>query len=301
VFDVILERTGRWATNHRWAVVITWIILAAAVTLLAPSIDSVVSSDTRDLLPSNAPYLQAEEVLKSRFPAQYSDGTTVIATETTRLNIHDEAPWSYLDKLTQWLQSADAPRNITTVLSPVSTMPLMGDAMLAKDGHLALILIEFNTDTTAPATIDALRSIENYLDQNAVEGVKSYLTGTPPIIDSYSGVALGVSSMESRCVRRAAPARFIARRWSVHPADGRCIAYLIPRTRRLPRQIRVTISPHLELLIVILLAPGRTTAWRDQPLPRGTYRRRQRRRQPSEHCAAWARPSPAAPGRHRRS
>ncbi len=262
MFDVILERTGRWATNHRWAVVIFWIILAAAVTLLAPNIDSVVSSDTRDLLPSNAPYQQAEDVLKSRFPAQYSDGTTVIATETTRLNIHDAAPWNYLDKLTKWLQSADAPRNITTVLSPVSAMPLMGDAMIAKDGHLALILIEFNTDTTDKATIDALRSIENYLSRNAVEGVTSYVTGTPPIIDSYTGAAFeSVSSTLGITIVFVVLLLLLVYRSPISPfipLIAVAVAYLI--TRGLVGflgKYAMTISSYTsELLIVILFGAG---------------------------------------------
>jgi RND superfamily putative drug exporter len=262
VFDSILERTGRWATHHRWAVVIFWLVLAASVTLLAPNIDSVVTSDTRDLLPTNAPYQQAEDVLKSRFPAQYSDGTTVIATETTDLNIRDAAPWNYLDKLTKWLHSADAPRNITTVLSPVSSMPLMSDAMIAKDGHLALILVDFNTDTTDPATVDALRSIDNYLTQNAVEGVKSYVTGTPPIIDSYTGAAFSsVGSTLGITIVFVVLLLLLVYRSPISPLIpliAVAVSYLITRglVGFLGKYVMTVSSFTNELLIVILFGAG---------------------------------------------
>jgi RND superfamily putative drug exporter len=190
VFDMLFEQAGRVAARYRWIVVAVWLILTVVITVLAPNIDSVASSDTRDLLPANAPFQQAGARLNEYFPGEISLGSAVIVVETTGQTIHEAANWNYLVALTKWLQSSDAPRNITKVVSPASTIPLLADAMIAKDGHLALIQVNFSSNTHDTATMDALRALDEHLAKNTPDGVKAYLTGTAPIVDSYTTAAL---------------------------------------------------------------------------------------------------------------
>ncbi len=68
---MFFERIGRFATRYRIPIIIAWIAAAVIVTLVAPNIEDVASSDTADFLPSNAPYEHAEEVYKSYVSQRY--------------------------------------------------------------------------------------------------------------------------------------------------------------------------------------------------------------------------------------
>ena len=65
----MFEPIGRFATRYRRPIIAVWIALAAIITLAAPHIDDVASSDQADFLPSNAPFIAADQVFKDAFPA----------------------------------------------------------------------------------------------------------------------------------------------------------------------------------------------------------------------------------------
>ncbi len=260
--DTIFDRVGRVAARYRWLIIAVWILLTVVITLLAPSLEKVVSSDTRDFLPASAPFQRAGEILKHTFPDQAAAGSAVIAVETADQDVHQDTVWSYLVTLTQWLQSADAPHNIKQVLSPVSSVPLLADVLISKDQHLALLEIEFNTNTSDPATVAALRSFDDYLAQHTPAGVKAYVTGTAPIIDSYTSATMAsVASTLGITVILVVLILLLVYRSPVSPLIPLftvALSYLITRGLvALMGKYFITISSFTnEMLIVILFGAG---------------------------------------------
>jgi RND superfamily putative drug exporter len=184
--EQFFEKMGQFATRYRWLVIIAWLALAVVITLAAPSIEEATTSDVGDLLPVDAPYARAEAILKETFPDLDTAGTAVIVLETPGLNIRDAAPWTYLTELTNWLKSdAALSGNVTEVLSPAGGIPLMADMMVSKDNELALITLHFNADPQNAATVASLHHIRQHLAENKLDGVKTYLTGSGPIITGY--------------------------------------------------------------------------------------------------------------------
>ena len=78
---MFFEWIGRIATRYRIPIIIGWIAAAVIVTLLAPNINDVASSDTADFLPRNAPYKHAEQVYEATFPNDTSTSSTVIVID----------------------------------------------------------------------------------------------------------------------------------------------------------------------------------------------------------------------------
>ncbi len=185
----MFQKIGNISTRLRWPIVIGWIALAIAITLLAPNIDDVASSDASDFIPANAPFRKAYEVLKETFPDEYAESNVVIVVEMPGGTVRDEAVWAYMTELTEWLQSDDAPDVISDVLSPASGVSLMADAMISDDGEMGIILINLSTDPHVTQTEEAVAAIRQHATANAPEGINVYLTGDAPIILGYTEAA----------------------------------------------------------------------------------------------------------------
>ncbi len=65
---MIFEFLGRFATRYRYPIILAWIAAAIIVTLTAPKLEDVVSSDLVDFLPKDAPYQQASALYERVFP-----------------------------------------------------------------------------------------------------------------------------------------------------------------------------------------------------------------------------------------
>jgi RND superfamily putative drug exporter len=51
---------GHWVARYRFLVIAIWIIAAVVLTLLAPGLNEVSSSDQSDFLPEDAPFVHAQ-------------------------------------------------------------------------------------------------------------------------------------------------------------------------------------------------------------------------------------------------
>ncbi len=78
---MIFERIGHIATRYRIPIIIAWIAAAMLMTLVAPNIEEVSSSDQADFLPDNAPFAHAQRVYRETFPNSFAPGSTVIVVD----------------------------------------------------------------------------------------------------------------------------------------------------------------------------------------------------------------------------
>lgn len=192
---MIFKRIGQFATRYRHAVLLTWIGLAVIITLIAPNIEDVASSDQADMLPSNAPFVHADEVYQATFPDSFAPGSSVIVIDATNnggvLN-PDAATFEeridtpvarFIAQAIQWLSSDDAPENIQAVVGPTQS-PITADLMVSPDNRVAIINVELSTSNPDEATTAALHAIDDWLADNRPAGLGTYQTGAAPIVSN---------------------------------------------------------------------------------------------------------------------
>ncbi len=199
---MFFERVGRFATRFRVPIIITWIALAAIVTVVAPNINDVASSDTADFLPSGAPFEHAGDVYKATFPEDDSKASSVIVMDARDLPggifdataaTFDEAtqtgPGNFTRDLAAWLRGPDAPDAVLSVTAPTDSQTIAslmvasttsGDPALAN--QIAFVRVEFAYTPTEPPTETAINAIESWITAHRPAGLKTYQTGSAPIV-----------------------------------------------------------------------------------------------------------------------
>ncbi len=176
---------GRLAAQYRWPIIIGWLALAGLVTVLAPPLDQVTSSNTADLLPADAPFKQAETMLRQTFPDAQAKTSVAVVLESPNGAIREQSVQTFLARLTAWLSSKEASGSITEVVSPANAS-LLADALIARDNQAAIVLVYLSSDSQEPATEQFLARLDTYLKTNTPQGVHSFRTGMAPIVIAYS-------------------------------------------------------------------------------------------------------------------
>ncbi|NDJ79024.1 MAG: MMPL family transporter, partial [Chloroflexi bacterium] len=157
---MIFKQIGLLATRFRILIIALWVAAAAIVTLQAPSIEDVASSDQSDFLPSDAPFKHAEAVYRETFPNRFSPGSTLIVIDARDsaegiLQTDESLPFSeqldteagrFIADLSGWLSYGAALNSVNTL-----------DAWLAAD--------------SAPYTLDAMQSW--YLEEDQSENTEA--------------------------------------------------------------------------------------------------------------------------------
>jgi putative drug exporter of the RND superfamily len=185
----MFARVGAFAVRFRWLIIAIWVVVAAVLTLVAPSINDVAVSDQRSFLPSSALSLTAHEVVTKYFPDRVSPSNAVLVIDAGAGSRADEGDAANLvNELTTWLSGPDAPATVDKVLSPV-----MGDeptkaGLTSEDKQVALVLVRFNAIGTEPDTIEAFDAIHDRLAE-APDSLQTYMTGDGPILSAYSGAS----------------------------------------------------------------------------------------------------------------
>ncbi|MBX3080321.1 MAG: MMPL family transporter [Anaerolineae bacterium] len=189
----MFEVLGRFATHYRIPILAAWIALAVIVTLIAPNINDVASSDQADFLPANAPFVHANDVYKQAFPESFAPGSSVVVIDmresgglplTASGSVDITSPAGKLIKdFEDWLNSADKPANVSTVVAPTSSdmaVPLL----VSADHQVAIVRVSLTTSGTEAVTQTTLQTIDEWLVKHAPERVKTYQTGESPIINN---------------------------------------------------------------------------------------------------------------------
>ncbi|HEY5109604.1 MAG TPA: MMPL family transporter [Acidimicrobiales bacterium] len=128
--DSALARLAGWCHDHRWWVLVAWIVGLVAVNVLAQSVGSNfsnnLSGDTRS----------AQQILNSQFPSASGSPAQVVITTTGAFT--DPANQARTDKLA----AALAPlAHVSAVTSPFSPQ---GAVQISKDGHIGYVRINFD-------------------------------------------------------------------------------------------------------------------------------------------------------------
>jgi len=192
---MVYQRIGRFATRYRIPIIVTWVAAAVIMTLVAPNIDEVASSDQADFLPGDAPFVRAQQVYQATFPEGFAPGSTVIvldargaggvfdpAAETFEEQI-DTPVGRFIVALREWLLSDDAPDNIERVIDPALS-PAVAELMVGPENDIAIVRVTFTTSNPEQATIAAQNAIDAWIAAHAPHGLAAFQTGEGPIINN---------------------------------------------------------------------------------------------------------------------
>jgi RND superfamily putative drug exporter len=178
----MFERLGRFAIRYRLMIITVWVALAAIITIVAPNIDDVASSDQTSFLPSNAPFIQANEVFQEAFPDEFARGSAFVVIDASKAGgVNDPQVWQFIGELEAWLNSDAAPDNITGVKAP-TTNSLAPRLLVSEDQQLALVSIDLNTGHIDPLTGGTIRAIDKWVGEHKLENVVVEQTGASPVV-----------------------------------------------------------------------------------------------------------------------
>lgn len=198
---MIFEFLGRFATRYRFAIIMAWVAVAVVVTLTAPDLNDVVSSDLVDFLPKDAPYQRASALYERVFPHDTALGSSVVVFDarasaegilkpgapTFEAQFDTEAG-QFIRAFTEWADSA-TPEVISSIVSPIQS-PALAAVLVAGEGspdpalsnRVALVRINMTATATEPPAIAAMQQIDAWLAANRPAAVRAYQTGASPLV-----------------------------------------------------------------------------------------------------------------------
>ncbi len=210
---MVFSRIGRFATRYRLLIIVAWVVAAVGMTVVAPNIEAVASSDMTDFLPSGAPFEHAAKVYEATFPDNNSPGSTVVVidarqveggvfkrdAETFEERI-DTPVGRFISELVAWLQSDAAPETITTVVYPTLSPTAAGLMVASENGddpalanRVALVRIDMDTTPTEEASAATIDAIDAWIAEHKPDGVATYQTGATPVVhDTTSSIITSV-------------------------------------------------------------------------------------------------------------
>lgn len=173
----MFQRLGHIVAKYRVLVIVVWIALAAGLTVVAPSLDEVSSSDQKDFLPEDAPFVRAQEIQARVFPEQSAASSSMVLVDAGKgRNVHDLEVWAFIEDLEAWLGSDQAPYNISQVAGPATT-PEFADKLISANGQIALIGIGMSSGMDLKPTDDAVMAIDDWLEEHTPANIAAYQSG----------------------------------------------------------------------------------------------------------------------------
>jgi RND superfamily putative drug exporter len=159
--------------HARWVLAL-WLLAAVALTLIAPSLNDVGSTDTADFLPADAPSQQADRVLARLFPDDPTrESSIVVFARDGGLTDADEA---YIGELTATLTTGELGQDITDVQS-TATSPELAAFLRAPDGEAELLVASMADAPFSTSGTAAVERLRDHLEETAPDGLTHHVTG----------------------------------------------------------------------------------------------------------------------------
>ncbi len=174
---------GRFADRYRIPLLFGWIIVAIAITVLAPNLEEVTSNDQSNFLPDDASSTVGSELVNEHFPQQASDGSIVVVFEATDgTTVTNETNTAFIGQISNWLVSENAPEYIASVTSPTLN-PEAAGGLISTDQQVAMVVVAVNT-TDLEQRREVLEAIGDEL-KAAPASLNTYRTGEVAIFSEY--------------------------------------------------------------------------------------------------------------------
>lgn len=139
----MLDKLGRFIAKNRWWVIGVWVVVAVVITVFAPRLSSVTSSDQTSFLPGKYESAQAQKIADKAFPESKDDVEILLVKrhDGSRLQPADIGKIQYL------ALGLQAEGLKTGRVSAVRTSP----QMVSKDGTAQMVQIVMKGQATGGA------------------------------------------------------------------------------------------------------------------------------------------------------
>jgi uncharacterized membrane protein YdfJ with MMPL/SSD domain len=175
---------GQFADRFRIPIIAAWVILAVAITALAPNLDDVVSNDQSNFLPEDASAVVGNELVEQYFPQQASQGSIVVVFESADGSpITDPATSAFINEVSQWLVSPEAPQGVIAGVQSPTLNPEAAGALISPDQALAMVVVGLST-----GNLDEQRSLLEAIGEELEArpaNLNTYRTGDVAIFSEY--------------------------------------------------------------------------------------------------------------------
>ncbi|HEY1466825.1 MAG TPA: MMPL family transporter [Acidimicrobiales bacterium] len=159
---------ARMAVRWRWWVIGGWCAVTVLAVVFLPSLGDVVHNDTTTFLPSSSPSLRAEALASPFVHQGVQTGILVAVSDHGPLGPSDQAALHRLE---------DAVRHVehVTGISPGAE---------SADGRAVTVNLQFSAATAGGGATgsEAVDSVRSEMAADAPDGVRTYLTGSLPIL-----------------------------------------------------------------------------------------------------------------------
>ena len=148
--QTIVNRKPGW-------VVVTWLMLAAAVGCLSPNLTKLAAEGQAKMLGSDAESRRAADLVKQSWPDEaYEAMAVAVLHRTSGLT---DADRQYALSLASRFLGAGRPGEVVRVLGPAS-IPEIAQRLVSADGTTSLVAVSLSTSFVAPVTQEAVAWME---------------------------------------------------------------------------------------------------------------------------------------------
>jgi RND superfamily putative drug exporter len=151
---------GRGVTRRPWLVIVGWLIVAAGLIALAPSLGSVTNSDQASFLPEEKESARAAKLAAEAFP-QVNGATAVIVAQREDGGALTDDDVAALGKLAQDLNASKSPTLVGVVFQP--------EQQVSQNRLVALLSAQFSGAPEREDVQDGVATLREQTDE-ALDG-----------------------------------------------------------------------------------------------------------------------------------
>jgi RND superfamily putative drug exporter len=180
----MFDRLGRLVLRLRFVFVVAWLIAAALLGALAPSLSQAGSADETSFLPRDAESLAARGVIAKAFPND--SAPTVALLVFSRSGGLSDADRIAIEGLRTYFEGSGHPDAVLRYVTAESS-PSLASMFRSTDGVVELARLDMNTPSFLPKTNAAIDAIRAHLAGSGVlpDGLTAQVTGQAGIGRDY--------------------------------------------------------------------------------------------------------------------
>src|SRR4051812_10613332 len=182
---MLLAKLRRVVSRRPIAIVATWILIATAVGLAAPSLTRLAAEGQANLLPKDAESVRIQNLVATTWPEQASESMAVVALlRQGKLTAEDEG---YARRLAEAFEGRVRPKEILRVMGPQSA-PEVASRLLSPDGTMRLVVVPMSQSFVSPSTHRAVAWLQEQaarLDGGRPSGLQELWSGDAVIGRDY--------------------------------------------------------------------------------------------------------------------
>lgn len=183
---IVLSRLTDFSSSPKgkWIVIAIWVVLAAVVIPLSPTLADVTDNSSANFLPDGTESTQVQQLVDERFPSSTTPAIVVFRSDD---GLSDDER-AIADEVGRWAQSEEAPEPIDPdQMVSIFTVPQAAASLVSEDGTTMTMVIGIEGDPNSESFLDAVEAIR--------EQVSDPPAGTEIAVSGPGGLILDLISV----------------------------------------------------------------------------------------------------------